>query len=119
MNQDSFMLRPFLPITLFLEPPRVVYGKKFVFRHIIQTFHVSASVGKHNCLAIGQQPIAGLSFLSKLIERVVHHQFSTHLRAFHLLPDSQSAYRTNYSTETALLGVYNDSSRPNHLPTTL
>jgi hypothetical protein len=55
------------------------------------------------------RPIAGLSFLSKLIERVVHRQLiSTHLRAFHLLPDRQSASRTNYSTETALLGLYND-----------
>ena len=54
------------------------------------------------------RPIAGLSFLSKLIERVVHRQLSTHFRAFHLLPDRQSAYRTNYSTETALLGLYND-----------
>jgi hypothetical protein len=54
------------------------------------------------------RPIAGLSFLSKLIERVVHLQLSTHLTAFHLLPDRQSAYRTNYSTETLLLGLYND-----------
>ena len=54
------------------------------------------------------RPIAGLSFLSKLIERVVHRQLSTHFRAFHLLPDRQSAYCTNYSTETALLGLYND-----------
>jgi hypothetical protein len=43
-----------------------------------------------------------------LIERVVHRQLSTHLGDFNLLPDRQSAYRTNYSTETALLGLYND-----------
>jgi hypothetical protein len=55
-----------------------------------------------------QRPIAGLSFLSKLIGRVVYRQLSTHLRALHLLPDLQSAYRTNYSTETALLGLDND-----------
>ncbi len=47
-------------------------------------------------------------FFSKLIKRAVHRQLSTHLTAFHLLPDRQSAYRTNYSTETALLGLYND-----------
>jgi hypothetical protein len=54
------------------------------------------------------RPIARLSFVSKLIERVVHRQLSTHLKAFHLLLDRQSANRTNYSTETALLGLYND-----------
>jgi hypothetical protein len=50
----QLVLRPFLPITLYLEPPRVVYYKGFLFRHIIQTFHISAPVGKHNCLAIGK-----------------------------------------------------------------
>jgi hypothetical protein len=37
------------------------------------------------------RPIAGLSFLSKLIERVVHRQLSTHLTTFHLIPDRQSS----------------------------
>jgi hypothetical protein len=47
-------LRPFLPITLYLEPPRVVYDKAFLFRLIIKTFHVSAAIGKRNCLAIAK-----------------------------------------------------------------
>ncbi len=48
------MLKPFLPITLYLEPPRVVDDKAFLFRHILQTFYVSAAIGKLNCLAIAK-----------------------------------------------------------------
>ena len=50
----QLVLRPFLPITLYLEPPRVVYDKTFLFRLILKTFHVSAPVGKQNCLAIAK-----------------------------------------------------------------
>jgi hypothetical protein len=48
------VLRPILPITLYLEPPRVVSDKAFLFRHNLQTFHVSAAIGKQNCLAIAK-----------------------------------------------------------------
>ena len=54
------------------------------------------------------RPVSGLSFLSKLIERVVLFRLSSHVAEFNLLSPSQSAYRTNYSTETSLLSIQND-----------
>ncbi len=48
------VLRPFLPITLYLESPWVVYDKAFLFRHILETFHVSAAISKRNCLSIAK-----------------------------------------------------------------
>ena len=56
----GLVLRPFFSshYHLYLEPPRVVYEKIFLFRHILQTFHVSAAIGKQNCLAIGEQLFA-------------------------------------------------------------
>jgi hypothetical protein len=54
------------------------------------------------------RPVSGLLFLSKLIGRVVLRQFTSHIEEFQLLPPSQSAYRVNYSTETALLAIQND-----------
>ena len=53
-------------------------------------------------------PVSGLSFLSKLIERVVLFRLSSHVTNFNLLSPCQSAYRANYSTETALLAIQND-----------
>jgi hypothetical protein len=41
-------------------------------------------------------------------ERVVLFRLSSHAADFNLLSPSQSAYRTNYSTETALLAIQND-----------
>ena len=54
------------------------------------------------------RPVSNLLFLSKLLERAVFIQVTEHLSRHSLLPDRQSAYRQNYSTETALLGLRND-----------
>jgi len=43
------------------------------------------------------RPIANLSVLSKLLERLVAQQFLDHLNASKLLPDLQSAYRAHHS----------------------
>jgi hypothetical protein len=57
------------------------------------------------------RPVSNLPFLSKLIERAIFIQSSDHLSNHDLLPDRKSAYRQNYSTETALLSLRNDLLR--------
>ena len=54
------------------------------------------------------RPVSNLSFLSKLIERIVTAQLMDHLATFDVLPPRQPAYRTNHSTETALIAIFND-----------
>ena len=54
------------------------------------------------------RPVSNLSFLSKLIERIVCVQLIDHLKANNLYEIFQSAYRQLHSTETALLRVQND-----------
>ncbi len=54
------------------------------------------------------RPVSNLSFLSKLIEKIVAIQFVDHLTTNKLMDPLQSAYKKGHSTETALLKVQND-----------
>ena len=57
------------------------------------------------------RPISNLSVLSKTLERLVARQLLDYLYAADLMPDLQSAYRANHSTETAVLKVLSDILR--------
>ena len=54
------------------------------------------------------RPISNLTVLSKLLERLVAAQLKEYIDRHHLLPVTQSAYRANHSTETAVLRVNSD-----------
>ena len=54
-------------------------------------------------------PVYNLSFLSKLIEKVISSRILTHIADNDLIDKFQSAYRCGHSTETALLRVYSDT----------
>ena len=53
-------------------------------------------------------PVCNLSFLSKLVERAALDQMNNHCEQHKIIPDYQSAYRANYSCETALVKLVND-----------
>ena len=54
------------------------------------------------------RPVSNLSFLSKLIEKVISSRILTHIADNNLINKFQSAYRCGHRTETALLRVYSD-----------
>ena len=54
------------------------------------------------------RPVSKLSVLSKLPEKCALQQFNNHCNTNKLLPDYQSAYRKNYSTEMSLIKLIND-----------
>ena len=54
------------------------------------------------------RPVSGLSFISKLVERVVASQLNDHVACNGLENVSQSAYKQGHSTETALLSIKNE-----------
>ena len=51
------------------------------------------------------RPVSGLSFISKLVERVVVKQLLEHIHVHNLDNPYQSAYKTGHSTETAVLSI--------------
>ena len=54
------------------------------------------------------RPVSGLSFLSKLVERIVAAQIRSHMDSHDLGNTFQSAYKVGHSTETALLCIKNE-----------
>ena len=54
------------------------------------------------------RPISNLTFISKVIERIVASQLTGYLQRNKLLPYHQSAYRQGHYTETALLKIFSD-----------
>jgi len=54
------------------------------------------------------RPVSNLSFISKLLERIVSEQHMDYFNKFNLLPGGQLAYRTGHSCETALLRIRSD-----------
>ena len=54
------------------------------------------------------RPVSNLTFQSKILESVILMQLTEHLQTVGALPDSQSAYRRYYSTETALCSIVSD-----------
>lgn len=54
------------------------------------------------------RPISILPILSKVLERAMYDQFSTHLTSFGIIPSCQSGFRRGHSCETALLRLTDD-----------
>jgi len=73
-------------------------------RHAVIT-PILKKLGTDVSVASNYRPISGLTFLSKLIERLVSRQLINYLETNDLCPINQSAYRKNHSTETVVLYV--------------
>jgi len=57
------------------------------------------------------RPVSNLSYLSKLLERIVASRLSSHMVANNLYEPTQAAYREHHGTETVVVRVTNDVLR--------
>ena len=58
-------------------------------------------------ISLPYRPVSNLSFISKILEKVVADRLKAHIKNNHLSNPLQSAYRTHHSTESALLKLHN------------
>ena len=65
----------------------------------------------HSNVLKNYRPVSNLTYVSNLLEKVGAEQLTDHLQKHDLLDTFQSAYKPNYSTETALSKVGNDILR--------
>ena len=54
------------------------------------------------------RPVSNLTYISKLLERIVCTQLKVHLKSNSAFSEHQSAYQKLHSTESALLKVYSN-----------
>ena len=54
------------------------------------------------------RPISNLSFLSKILEKVLASRLNSFINSSYTSNDYQSAYKEFHSTETALLKIHDD-----------
>ena len=75
--------------------------KTFIIRPLLKKLGLELLLANY-------RPIGNLSFISKVVEKCAVKQFIQHCNDQDLIPDYQSAYRSAYSTETALVKITND-----------
>ncbi|CAJ0932317.1 unnamed protein product [Ranitomeya imitator] len=77
------------------------------FKHAIITPLLKKPSQDQNCTA-NYRPVSNLSFISKLLERLVHSRLIHYLSDNSLFDPLQSGFHSLHSTETALTKVSND-----------
>ena len=106
------MLKDFLDI--LIEPIYTIINKSLklgIFPERYKTAHVKpllkkATLSKNDLK--NYRPVSNLSFVSKILEKIVASRLHSHINTNNLTNKHQSAYKQFHSTESALLKVEND-----------
>ena len=57
---------------------------------------------------INYPPVSNLSFFNRILEKTALRQITKYIEVNKILPQYQSAYRTNHGVETAMMKMYSD-----------
>ena len=88
-----------------IKPSQSKYSSKFQ-RSSCKTTTEKTSLPKNELN--NYRPVSNLSFISKILEKIVANRLQAHIKNNHLCNPLQSAYRKHHFTESALLKVHND-----------
>jgi len=80
-----------------------VFPSHFNYAHVIPLLKKSSLPANDQN---SYRPISNLSFISKVLEKVVSCRLNVHLNCNHLSTVFQSAYKLLHSTETAKIKVH-------------
>jgi hypothetical protein len=64
--------------------------------------------GLDSTLPANYRPVANLTFMSKILEKIIDEQLTSHLHRINAFHSRQSAYLKHRSTETGLLRIHTD-----------
>ena len=101
-NQDIF-----IPILCDIVNASLEYGSIDGLK-VAHVTPLLKATGLDTSIMKNYRPISNLTFIGKLIERVVLRRLNEHLNANNLNIPNQSGYKKCHSTETLLLRVVND-----------
>ena len=87
-------------IRISLSLPIVPHSTKYAY--------ITSILKKHNLDSPNYRPVSQLSYISKIMERIVASQLIDYIISIYIVECFQSAYLPNHSTETALNIVFND-----------
>jgi hypothetical protein len=105
LKMFATMLSPFISMLFNVSLSAGVFPQKYkhaVVRPLLKKENLDASQLKN------YRPVSNLTFLSKLLEKIVQKRLQSYLLVSGVTMAHQSAYRRFHSTETALIKLYSD-----------
>ena len=105
-NCLDVLLTPMITDIINISMETSTFPQNFKEAHTCKTTTKKTSLPKDELKTY--RPVSSLSFIFKILEKIVANRLQAHIKKKHLSNPLQSAYMKHHPTESALLKVYND-----------